>query len=279
MRRIILLALVALAAIGGASVAFADGGDGHDRDPHLVRIVRAYLRLGMGDSYGPGPNGTQAWVDKASIGGVVYDFVVNGGDDEDGHAPSFSRVLAQQLRPSACNPVGNAIIDVEQKVVNDVDSGQQGNNWAVDRYSRHIRVWKTSTPGTYCGIVEYEGTATTLAGLAPGPTGTVGAGIVAHMRGGRRVTITGTLLSTPAWRLKGNVGTFDYGCTTDPDCPGVVSWPGQYFDTGFTYADDWWGWSYDAGRHGTWINAVTGNSGNITGTLAHDHHHAEADDD
>ncbi len=37
-----------------------------------------YLRLGMGDSYGPGPNGTQARVDKASIGGVTYDFVIKG---------------------------------------------------------------------------------------------------------------------------------------------------------------------------------------------------------
>lgn len=41
-------------------------------------VVRTYLRLGMGDSYGPGPDGTQAWVDKASIGGVTYDFVVKG---------------------------------------------------------------------------------------------------------------------------------------------------------------------------------------------------------
>ncbi len=41
-------------------------------------VVRAYLRLGIGDSYGPGPNGTQAWVDTASIGGVTYDFVVKG---------------------------------------------------------------------------------------------------------------------------------------------------------------------------------------------------------
>ena len=43
-----------------------------------VSVVRTYLRLGMGDSYGPTPNGTQAWVDKATIGGVTYDFVVRG---------------------------------------------------------------------------------------------------------------------------------------------------------------------------------------------------------
>lgn len=43
-----------------------------------VSVVRTYLRLGMGDSYAPDANGTQAWVDKATIGGVTYDFVVKG---------------------------------------------------------------------------------------------------------------------------------------------------------------------------------------------------------
>jgi hypothetical protein len=40
-------------------------------------VVRAYLRLGMGDSYhGSAGLGTVAWVDKATVGGVEYDFVV-----------------------------------------------------------------------------------------------------------------------------------------------------------------------------------------------------------
>jgi hypothetical protein len=43
-------------------------------------VVRAYLRLGMGDSYhGTAGLGTVAWVDKATLGGVKYDFVVNSG--------------------------------------------------------------------------------------------------------------------------------------------------------------------------------------------------------
>ena len=43
-----------------------------------LNVVRAYLRLGMGDSYhGSGGLGTIAWVDKATLGGVTYDFVVN----------------------------------------------------------------------------------------------------------------------------------------------------------------------------------------------------------
>ncbi len=38
-------------------------------------VVRTYLRLGMGESYYNGGTGTTAWVDKATIGGVKYDFV------------------------------------------------------------------------------------------------------------------------------------------------------------------------------------------------------------
>jgi hypothetical protein len=42
-----------------------------------LNVVRAYLRLGMGDSYyGTAGLGTVAWVDKATLGGVTYDFVV-----------------------------------------------------------------------------------------------------------------------------------------------------------------------------------------------------------
>ena len=41
-----------------------------------LNVVRAYLRLGMGDSYNNGGTGTIAWVDKATIGGMTYDFVL-----------------------------------------------------------------------------------------------------------------------------------------------------------------------------------------------------------
>ncbi len=37
-------------------------------------VVRAYLRLGMGDSYNNGGTGTYAWVDQATLGGFTYDF-------------------------------------------------------------------------------------------------------------------------------------------------------------------------------------------------------------
>lgn len=176
----------------------------------------------------------------------------------------FNKAAAQQLTPSACEERGKLVINVEQKVLNDADSGEQGNYWAYDNYKRHIQVWETNASGVYCAIVSYRGNFTTVAGAAPGPSGTVGAGIKGEMDGGRRATIVGTLKTEPDWRTRGAVGTFNYDCNiTTGVCPGLVSWVSQYFNAGASYADIWWGWSYKAGRHGTWINSVDGNSGNI----------------
>jgi hypothetical protein len=41
-----------------------------------LNVVRAYLRLGMGNTYYNGGTGTTAWVDKVTIGSVTYDFVL-----------------------------------------------------------------------------------------------------------------------------------------------------------------------------------------------------------
>jgi hypothetical protein len=45
-----------------------------------------------------------------------------------------------------------------------------------------------------------------------------------------------------------------------------VSWPSLFFDNvaGFDIGD-WWGWIYHAGNNGSWANAATGNTGDITG--------------
>ena len=39
-------------------------------------MVRAYLRLGMGNSYNANGTGTIGWVDKVTLGAVTYDFVL-----------------------------------------------------------------------------------------------------------------------------------------------------------------------------------------------------------
>jgi len=166
--------------------------------------------------------------------------------------------------PSAC-PTGKLVINVVQKIINDNDSGIAGNAWAYDDFVRQITIVE-ATPGTFCATVKYQGNFTTIVGPSPGNTGVVGDGIVGTFQGGYVSTLfTGTLLATPLARTRGSIGTFDYDCDTNFNCPGYVSWITLYFSStsGFDYS--WWGWVYHAGNNGSWTNASSGNSGDITG--------------
>ncbi len=173
-----------------------------------------------------------------------------------------------QLQKSACaNGVSAPVINVEQKVKNDADSGVTGNYWALDNFQREMTVYKTTTANVYCAIVKYEGGFVTFATTSPNGTSTVGAGIKGEMNGGYRATITGTLKASPSWKTHGNVGTFDYKCDQLANCPGYVNWTDQYFNTGYGFDQPWWGWQYKTPKNGSWINAVSGNVGDITGVL------------
>ncbi len=136
----------------------------------------------------------------------------------------------------------------------------------------------TKSINNYCAIVTYDGNFYAVPGQR-GPGGTsdlidtpTNAPVNGDMSGGRRAIITGTLLSTPVagWPNFGTVTPVsNYKCDISGNCPGynalfpAGNWAEKYFDTGFTNVDQWWGWKYDGGSHGTWINASTGNSGNI----------------
>ena len=181
-----------------------------------------------------------------------------------------------QLSQSACgNKLGKPVVNVTEKVQNDADSGQAGNYWAFDYYTRNIEAWQTATgtPNTYCAIVTYNGYFYTVPGQAGPGSATLTGPLIntstnqpvnGSMNGGYRATITGTLLSSPTWSKNGNVGTFNYQCDINDNCgPELVSWPDQYFNTGYNFSYAWWGWKYNGGSHGTWINAISGNSGNI----------------
>lgn len=175
------------------------------------------------------------------------------------------RIGSGELNRKACDTVGKVVIDVNEKVLNDADSGTAGNAWAFDNYSRHIQVWPTGSD-TWCAVVTWSGgTFAAIAGVrSPGDTAAIGANVKGQFSGGYRAIIAGTLLATPLWRTRGSVGTFDYACDTSFNCPGYVDWVGQYFPAASTFDYAWWGWSYKAsGHHGTWVNKIDGNSGDI----------------
>lgn len=190
---------------------------------------------------------------------AVFAFMVPARADSDDQGEK------RGLKLNVSCPDGPLVIDVKHRVVNDGDSGVT-RYWAYDSYKKHIRVWQTG-PTTLCAVVQYEGSFTSTAG--PSPMGTdsdgIAAGITGSMTGGYRATITGALNPSPAFKVKGNLGTFDYGWTGDPDngSPNPFRWTEIYFLSGYVFNFDWWGWVYNAAGNVIWFN-TDGNAGDIT---------------
>ena len=179
-------------------------------------------------------------------------------DDDDGDNDRDREGGRDDVRePSA------PVINVTLRLINDADSGFTRPVWAMDQIRRHITVWQVA-PGSFCAIVQDEGTFVTLAGLSPNDaTITIAAGIKGEIEGGYRATIAGTLKTGVG--THGDLGTKDYACDASGNCPGYFSWVSNFFDW-TDFQQPWWGWRYDAGRHGVWINSVDfgpGTGGNI----------------
>ena len=167
----------------------------------------------------------------------------------------------QQLERKTCGR-GTLVINAVQKVLNDVDSGVKGNIWAFDDYTRTLKVWRVGQ-SNYCSIVGYEGTFRTIAGPSPGGGRTLTSGIKGHVQGGYRMDFSGKLLARPAVKTHGSIGTVNYRCDANGNCPGSVYWVTQFFSNVTGDDFDWWGWLYKAGRNGTWLNSIDGAKGDI----------------
>ncbi len=172
--------------------------------------------------------------------------------------------------PDDCPPPepegGVVIVDVTQDVTGDIDSGVAGNYWATDAYRRHIRVWEFEDD-PYVAVVTYEGAFTSVAGISPGATGEVGEGVTGSLTGGyTSVMFEGEF--DPEYPTSGYIGAWDYGC--DPatgECEDRPSWLDFYFEAveGWDLYD--WGFGYVPAcpSNGSWVNAASGNIGDITG--------------
>lgn len=172
-----------------------------------------------------------------------------------------------QTNRSKCTATGPAVINVNQKIVNDADSGQAGNYWGMDTFTRHIQVFKQKD-GTYCALVDYQGQYEGTAGeTSPGKTGTLTGDETGTIKGGYTAVINGTLKDKPELATKGSIGTTDYKCDNKGNCPGAFNWTEKYFNTAgttFTFSYSWWGWTYHShGGNHTWVNSSDGNSGDI----------------
>ena len=169
-----------------------------------------------------------------------------------------------QLRPSTCNPIATPLVDVTFKTYNNYDSGVHGNAWANDTILRHLQVY--ATYGGLCAITTDAGTFKTFAGDSPNGTGTVSANRVGSIVGGWRSGVfPGYVLATPAYPIKGYLGSFNLQCVDANTCPGAHPTIDS-FVANYDGSQPWWGWQYNTVRpNQQWINAVSGNSGDITG--------------
>lgn len=172
----------------------------------------------------------------------------------------------KQVSKKQCDTTGNPVIDVNQKIINDVDSGEAGNYWAFDTFNRHMQVW-LQVDNSYCALVKYDGTFDAQAGQrSPGNTGILTGSENGNFDGGYRANIVGTLKQTPDLPTHGSIGTTDYQCDISGNCPGYFDWMSKYFNTasiGFTSTFTWWGWTYHAKDNHIWINSSDGNSGDV----------------
>jgi len=161
-----------------------------------------------------------------------------------------------------CDTNGAPVINVTQKIVNTIDSGLSGY-WAYDDLNRVIKVYDNGD-GTFCAEVTYQGKFDAVAEkTSPGDVAALLDGSEdGTFNGGYQATITGALLAEPLWKTNGSVGTTDYACNIDTASCTAVNWLDQYFEAGYVFAYDFWGWTYNH-KNCVWVNSSEGNSGDI----------------
>jgi len=165
---------------------------------------------------------------------------------------------------------GNLVLNVSYRVLNDVDTGVKGNNWAFDTYTRTVHVWRKGA-GRFCSASNYNGEFTTIPGPSPGGKWQLPAGIRGTFKGSSVTTFRGAF--TPKGEaVHGSLGVKDFGCTSDAQkgqCNGTWDWLREYFTgiAGFRYAR--YAFSYHASENGrgTWSDTLVGGKVRFSGDI------------
>ncbi len=174
-------------------------------------------------------------------------------------------VQTPQPAPAACStgPTSvTSVVDVQQQITNDPDSGFHGN-WALDTFTRHIQIWKDAgAANAYCAQSTDSGHFVTTGPNSPGNSGgpdlPLNAGITGTMVGGSGVVVvTGAFSDSGTWGTSGTITSPD--CSVAGACDGLTGkWMSNYFPGGtFSYPN--WSWTYtaDCSTHGAWTNSNT----------------------
>lgn len=201
--------------------------------------------------------------------GVISVFPINTTNLNIKNSRITPTEVPPQIANEGCGVSGAPIIDITQKVINDHDFDANGDDWAIDNYDQHIKVWKRPENSyTYCAEQNLVGFFDAIAGrTSPGSKAGVLVGNEdGTLTGNSRIMIVGLLKSNPGVPLIGTIPTADYQCLYDENCPEDNShfWSDIYFDhVAYGYpTSDWFVWTYKNGDH-MWINSNKVNYGDI----------------
>ena len=178
--------------------------------------------------------------------------------------------VASPAQPTQGCGSGKLVLSVSYHVLNDVDTGVRGNNWAFDTYDRTVRVWRKA-PGRFCSASTYDGEFTSLAGASPGGRWQLPAGIRGTFTGSSVTTFRGGFAPRLA-RVRGSVGIKDFACSsadTKGQCSGTWDWLSDYFTnvTAFKYAR--YSFAYHATENGSgrWTDRLAGGKIRVAGDI------------
>jgi hypothetical protein len=174
-----------------------------------------------------------------------------------------------------CDTNAAVRVNVTFLVTNDVDSGTDEKFWALDAFHRSVVVYEESNHHFCAVVTDTQGTFTTISGNSPQwatTGGTVSASVLGTFAGGEVETFEAHLRSNPVLSPTGFLGTMNYQCPPTPTsvCLNKFDWLSTYFDEVNKESLDIpvWGWTYHTAcndANGFWVDASTGNAGDITG--------------
>ncbi|HVU06251.1 MAG TPA: peptidoglycan-binding protein [Candidatus Paceibacterota bacterium] len=165
----------------------------------------------------------------------------------------FSAVAHADVPASnECVNVGSTVVDTTYHIANDPDSGLAGN-WALDNFDRHIQIWPEAD--YFCAKATDIGTFTTT-GISP--TGvTLSQPITGTMEGA-------VVVKTMVAPNDSVAPIANPDCSIANECDGLTGkWITYYFNSSVPNSGYSWGWTYAAPTGETWVNADSGNSGDI----------------
>ena len=158
---------------------------------------------------------------------------------------------------------GKLVLNMRYSVVDDIDTGLRGNNWALDSYVRTVHVWRKAL-GRFCAASTYDGSFMSIAGASPGGNATIPAGIRGSFKGSSVVTFRG-IMRFGVSALRVDLGAKDFSCTsasTKGQCPGTYDW----LKASFMSADNFRSFKYV--RYTFTYHATDGGKGTFSDSLA-----------